>query len=187
MKNITQAKQKFNRRIGMIVVTIVLSLGLIGSAVAMYSDTITATHNINTGGVDVKFVNGSSKTMSLETCTLLIGETANRQFSLVNTGKVPMNFKDDSATLISQGAVNIVIHWPQGANATLDPEAQMNVTVDISPGIAAVPGGSYPFTVKIKATPWNGYTQQWDLDDLELQGTVTIPVPVEVKAEGSGG
>lgn len=172
----------------MIVVTIVLSLGLIGSAVAMYSDTLTATHNINTGGVDVQFVNGSIKTMSLETCTLLIGETANRQFSLVNTGKVPINFKDDSETVVSQGAVNIVIHWPQGASATLDPDAPpMNVTVDISPGAAAVPGGSYPFAVKIKATPWNGYTQLWDLDDLELRGTVTVPVPVEEKPESSGG
>lgn len=166
----------------MVVVAIVLSLGLIGSAVAMYGDTLTAAHNISTGGVDVQFVNGCISTMSLETCTLQIGETATRQFSLINKGKVPMNFKDDSAIVINQGAVNILIHWPQGANATLDPGAQMNVAVDISPGYLAVPGGSYPFTIKITATPWNEYTHRWDVDNLQLQGMVVIPKPIEEKA-----
>ncbi len=186
VKIITHAKTKFNRRIGMIVVSIVLSLGLIGSAVAMYSDSLTATHNINTGGLDVQFANGCTSTMSLEPCTLEIGQTATRQFSLINKGTVPVNFKDDSATVISQGTVNLVIHWPTGASATLDPEAQMNVTVDISPGIAAVPGGTYPFSVKITATPWNGYTQQWMVDDLQLQGSVVVPKPI-VQEGGSGG
>lgn len=188
VKNIIHTRNSFNRRIGMIVVAIVLSLGLIGSAVAMYSDSLTANHNIETGRLDVQFANGCTSTMSFEPCTLQIGEIASRQFSLVNKGTVPVNLKDDSATVISQGTVNLVIHWPKGTNGmvTLDPEAPMNVTVDISPGAAAAPGGTYPFSVKITATPWNGYTQQWIVNNLQLEGSVTIPKPV-VKEEGSSG
>lgn len=172
---------KVNRRIGIIVLTIVLGLGLIGSAVAMYSDTLTANHNVNTGGIDVQFVNGSTTTMSID-CTLELGQTANKEFILANKGTVPVNFKDDSATSLTGGSAQVIIRWPTGASATLDPEAQMRVPVDI---IAVTPG-IYQFSVNITATPWNGYTDQWKVNNLQLQGTVTVPEPVKVEGDGSG-
>lgn len=184
MKIITHVQKNVNRRIGMIVVVIALSLGLIGSAVAMYSDTLTANHNINTGSLDVQFSNGCITTMSLEPATLEVNQSVVRQFSLVNKGTVPVNFKDDSATSLNGIPVMVNIHWPTGANATLDPDMPMNVLVDIMP-TTDVPG-TYKFSIKITAAPWNGYTDQWTVDNLQLEGSVTVPEPV-IAPEGEGG
>ncbi|MEN6389758.1 MAG: TasA family protein [Syntrophomonas sp.] len=181
MKIITHAKKNVNRRIGLIVVSLVLSLGLIGSAVAMYSDTLTANHNVNTGGLNVQFVNGSTTTQSLD-CNLLVGETANKEFYLINKGTVPVNFKDDSATSLIVGSAQVTIQWPTGANATLDPEAQMRVPVEI----VALSAGTYQFNVNITATPWNGYTEQWKVNNLQLQGSVVVTEPSPPPAAGGG-
>lgn len=170
-------RRGFTKRSGLILaVLLTLSLGLIGSAMALWGDSLTIEQTVGTAVWQPELYNSISGTVTdnLEMgTTTSSGGTFTFNFKIKNSGEVPLTFTTTSPVI--NGDVSVDPSGVAPATGNLDPgaETQISVTGTLQDNPDPTVNANGTVKVAFQCKQWNapssGYAWQ---KDLTFTGTV---------------
>ncbi len=174
----------------MIVVAVVAGMGLIGSAMALWGDTLCINEDVDTGYVDIDFtassgfkVSGSSgdccgsggidteitdndNTLVVDVDKGWLWSVWQTDFTITNNGTIPVKLEDSTFSMKNTDVYEYLVEPQDGT--VIDPGASVTGSVQVE--IKALKSKDRTFDGYIKFVPWNdGSTSNWS-ETLHIDG-----------------